>query len=93
MRIGYLAVSVVVFTGLLVLGWVTHRTGIIGDDPERNIAIPKELITTLQVKAAYDGENIYFRYRWPVDRPSLFNDVLVYPVSYTHLTLPTKRIV
>ena len=78
MRIGYLAVSVVVFTGLLVLGWVTHRTGIIGDDPERNIAIPKELITTLQVKAAYDGENIYFRYRWPVDRPSLFNDVLVY---------------
>ena len=70
--------SVAIFAGLLALGWAYHRTGIIGDDPERNIAIPKELTTTLQVKVAYDGENIYFRYRWPVDRPSLFNDVLVY---------------
>lgn len=78
MRIGYLTASVAIFAGLLVLGWTYHRTGIIRDDPERNIAIPEELVTSLQVKAAYDGEDIYFRYRWPVERPSLFNDVLVY---------------
>lgn len=78
MRIWYLTVSVALFAGLLVLGWMNHRTGIIENDPERNIAIPEELTTTLQVKAAYDGENIYFRYRWPVKRPSLFDRVLVY---------------
>ena len=77
-RTKYLAVSTALFSGLLVLGWVTHGTGIVKDDPERNIVIPDELTSQLQVKATYDGEKIWFRYRWPVDRPSLFNDVLVY---------------
>jgi Ethylbenzene dehydrogenase len=78
MRRTYLAVSVAIFSGLLVLGWATHGTGVVKNDPERSIFIPKELTTKLQVKAAYDGEKIYFRYRWPVDRPSIFHDVLVY---------------
>lgn len=78
MRTLYLAGSTALFAGLLVLGWATHGTGIIKDDPERNIVIPEELTSELQVKVAYDGDRIYFRYRWPVDRPSLFNDVLVY---------------
>ncbi len=78
MRRTYLAASVAIFSGLLVLGWVTHDTGIKENDPERNIFIPEELTTTLQVKAAYDGQKIYFRYRWPVDRPSIFHDVFVY---------------
>ena len=65
-------------SGLLVAAWVTHGTGIVKDDPERNIVIPDALECTLQVKAAFDGETIWFRYRWPVERPSLFNDVLVY---------------
>ena len=78
MQTKYLAGSAALFAGLLVLGWITHGTGIVKDDPERNIVIPDELLTELQVKAAYDGENIYFRYRWPVERPSIFNDVLVY---------------
>ncbi len=61
-----------------MLGWATHGTGIVKNDPERNIVIPEELTSQLQVKAAYDGDRIWFRYRWLVDRPSLFNDVLVY---------------
>lgn len=73
-----LATSVAIFGGLLVLGWGTHGTGVVMDDPERNIVIPKELTSELQVKAAYDGERIWFRYRWPVARPSLFHDVLIY---------------
>ncbi|MFV2035536.1 MAG: ethylbenzene dehydrogenase-related protein, partial [Halocynthiibacter sp.] len=78
MRSKYLAASVAIFGGLLVLGWVTNSTGVIRNDPERSIFIPDELTTTLQVKAAYNGEDIFFRYRWPVDRPSIFHDVLVY---------------
>ena len=77
-RTTYLVFSAAIFAGLLVAAWVTHGTGIVRDDPERNIVIPDELNSTLQVKAAYDGETIWFRYRWPVERPSLFNDVLVY---------------
>ena len=78
MQTKYLAASTALFAGLLVLGWTTQGTGVVKDDPERNIVIPDELMTELQVKAAYDGENIYFRYRWPAERPMLFNDVLVY---------------
>ena len=77
-RTTYLVFSTAIFTGLLVAAWMTHGTGIVRDDPERNIVIPEELTSTLQVKAAYDGERIWFRYRWPVERPSIFNDVLVY---------------
>jgi len=78
MRRTYLGASVAIFSGLLVLGWVTHDTGIKINDPERNISIPDELTTKLQVKAAFNGDKIYFRYRWPVTRPSIFHDVLVY---------------
>ena len=74
----YLAASTAIFAGLLVAAWVTHGTGVVRDDPERNIVIPDELTSTLQVRAAYDGERIWFRYRWPVERPAIFNDVLVY---------------
>jgi Ethylbenzene dehydrogenase len=73
-----LYLSLALFVGIFAVVWATQGTGVIEDDPERSIAIPKELTTSLQVKAAYDGENIYFRYRWPVDRPSIFHDVLVY---------------
>ncbi len=77
-RSTYLAASALIFSGLLVAAWVNHGTGIVKNDPERNIFIPKELTSTLQVKVAYDGTDIWFRYRWPVERPSIFNDVLVY---------------
>ncbi|GHE05986.1 hypothetical protein GCM10008024_38770 [Allgaiera indica] len=77
-RTTYLAASAAIFAGLLVAAWATHGTGVVRDDPERNIAIPKELTSELQVKVAYDGEDIWFRYRWPVERPAIFNDVLVY---------------
>ena len=41
MRTLYLAGSTALFAGLLVLGWATHGTGIVKDDPERNIVIPE----------------------------------------------------
>lgn len=78
MRIWYLAGSTALFAGLLVLGWATHGTGTVRNDPERNIFIPDELTSELQVKATYDGTRIWFRYRWPAARPDIFNDVLVY---------------
>ncbi|MCF6320784.1 MAG: ethylbenzene dehydrogenase-related protein [Rhizobiaceae bacterium] len=78
MRNIYQAVSVVLFSGLLVAAWITHDTGVKINDPEQNIFIPDQLTTTLQVKASYDKEKIFFRYRWPAERPSIFHDVLVY---------------
>ena len=57
-RVTYLVASTAIFSGLLVAAWLTHGTGIVRDDPERNIVIPDELNSTLQVKVAYDGETI-----------------------------------
>ncbi|EAZ99854.1 ethylbenzene dehydrogenase-related protein [Marinobacter sp. ELB17] len=62
----------------LGLAWVTQGSGVIEDDPERNISIPDELNMPLQVQAAYNDERIFFRYRWPSERPHILHDVLVY---------------
>jgi hypothetical protein len=49
--------------------WLYHSTGVIRSDVERNIYIPEQLTMPLQVKAAYDGAKIHFRYRWLAARP------------------------
>jgi hypothetical protein len=68
--------------GLFLVGlgisWLSHGTGVLRNDAAANIYIPDELTLPLQVKAAYDGERIFFRYRWPAERPSLHHDVVRY---------------
>lgn len=76
-RTGLLA-ALALFGGGLLLTWVTHGTGTVKDDPARNISIPKELTVPLQVQAAYNDTNMYFRYRWPAPKPGIFHDVVVF---------------
>lgn len=66
------------FGGTLVLSWATNGTGVVRDDPERNIAIPSDLFVPLQVQAAYNDTTMFFRYRWPSAQPGIFHDVLRY---------------
>jgi hypothetical protein len=68
--------SLVVFVAVLAVSWVTHGTGVVQDDPDRNISIPGELTVPLQVMAAHNGRDIFFRYRWPTQQPSIYHDVL-----------------
>lgn len=65
-----------IFTAALFVSLVTHTTGIVRDDPERNIWIPRELIMPLQLQVAYNDEQIFFRYRWPAKRPHVYTDLL-----------------
>ena len=60
----------------LGLGWITQGTGVIENDLERNIFIPEELTMPLQVQAAYNGQEIFFRYRWPALQPHVYHDML-----------------
>jgi hypothetical protein len=78
MRQSLLYGSLVVFVAALGVSWVTHGTGVVQDDPDRNISIPGELTVPLQLKAAYNGRDIFFRYRWPSERPHLYIDMLRY---------------
>jgi len=64
--------------GGLLTSWATHGTGVVANDPERNISIPETLTVPLQVQAAYNSSTMFFRYRWPAERPGIFHDVLVY---------------
>lgn len=68
--------SAAVFIAVLGLSWLTHGTGVIRNDVSRNIFIPKELTTPLQVKVAYNGRDIFFRYRWPTRQPSIYHDMI-----------------
>lgn len=56
--------------------WVSNRQGLLLPDPERNIAVPESLTIPFQVRAAHNGSDIHFQYRWPADRPHLIHDVL-----------------
>jgi hypothetical protein len=73
-----LAATAGLFLFVLFLAWLFHGTGVIRNDLARNIYIPDTLTMPLQVKAAHDGKNIYFRYRWPAREPSIYHDMLKY---------------
>lgn len=66
------------FGAALVVAWFTHGTGVVRDDLERNIAIPADLIVPMQVQAAYNDTTMFFRYRWPAEKPGIFHDLLRY---------------
>ncbi len=72
--LSYLAL--VLLLGTLGVIWATQGTGVIRNDLSRNIYIPEELTMPLQVKAAYNGRDMFFRYRWPSDRPGIYHDML-----------------
>jgi len=76
MRTKLLYVSIAIFVGVLGLSWLTHGMGVVSNDVARNIYIPAELTIPLQVKAAYNGRDISFRYRWPARQPSIYHDML-----------------
>ena len=76
MRKRLLYLSVAIFLGALGLSWLTHGTGVVTNDLARNIYVPKDLTMPLQVKAAYNGRDMFFRYRWPARQPSIYHDML-----------------
>ena len=76
MKKALLYLSIAIFLGVLGLSWLTHGTGVVSNDIARNIYIPKELTMPLQVKAAYNGRDMFFRYRWPARQPSIYHDML-----------------
>lgn len=78
MKRSLLYLSALIFLGVLGLSWLTHGTGVVRDDPDRNIAIPVDLTVPLQVMAAHNDSRIFFRYRWPAARPGIHHDVLRY---------------
>jgi len=77
-RAAALVAVVGLFLATLALAWIFHGTGVVANDPKRNIHIPNELTMPLQVKAAYDGERIFFRYRWPAKQPFIYHDMMKY---------------
>lgn len=76
MKSALIYLSTLIFIGLLALSWFTHGTGVIRNDISRNVYIPSELTMPLQVKAAYNGRDMFFRYRWPAREPSIYHDML-----------------
>lgn len=73
-----ITLALALLAGGALLSWFTHGSGVVRDDPERNISVPKTLTVPLQVRAAYNAERIFVNYRWPAERPGLFHDVLVH---------------
>lgn len=71
-----LPLALALFAGALLLSWLTHGTGVVHNDLKRNIYIPQELTMPLQVQAAYNGTDMFFRYRWPAKQPSIYHDML-----------------
>ena len=78
MRRTLLYTSVAIFVVALGISWFTHGTGVVADDPDRNISIPGDLTVPLQVMAAHNNNRFFIRYRWPAERPGIFHDLLRY---------------
>lgn len=65
-----------IFTIALFLSFLSHGTGVVRNDPERNIWIPDDLVMPLRLQVAYNDSQVFFRYRWPADRPHVYTDML-----------------
>lgn len=74
-RLGTVVAAVAV---VAILSLVFASTGVRGDDPERNIAQPDELFVDLEVKVAYNDDDVFWRFRWPSETPHFYHDYLVY---------------
>ena len=57
------SVALALFLGALLVSWLTHGTDVVKNDIVRNIHIADELIMPFQVKAAYNGTDMFFRSR------------------------------
>ncbi|MGQ0663896.1 MAG: ethylbenzene dehydrogenase-related protein [Pseudomonadota bacterium] len=68
--------SLAIFVGALAISWLTHGTGVVKNDLARNIYIPKDLTMPLEVKAAYNGRDMFFRFRWPTKAPHIYHDMV-----------------
>lgn len=78
MKRSSLYLSLPLFLGALGAAWLTQGTGIVRDDPGRHISVPSQLTVPLQVQAAYNGTDVWFRYRWPSPNAGIFHDMLRY---------------
>jgi hypothetical protein len=76
-----------IFTVALLISLIAHGTGVVRDDPERRIWIPSELTLPLELQVAYNGREVFFRYRWPAERPHLHTDLLRYSDGQWHRKL------
>jgi len=76
MRTTLVSICTAIFVAVLAIAWFTHGTGVVKNDIARNIFIPEDRTMPLQVKAAYNGTDIVFRYRWPAKQPSIYHDMI-----------------
>lgn len=76
-RVGLLA-SGALFLGALGYSWLTHGTGVVRNDPEHHVSIPATLTVPMQVQVAYNGTDVFFRYRWQAPNAGIFHDMLRY---------------
>lgn len=77
------------FMAALLLSLVTHGTGVVRNDPGRNIWIPDELTMPLKLQVAYNDRQVAFRYRWPAPEPHVYTDMLRYTGGKWHRQLRT----
>lgn len=62
----------------VILSVAFMAQGVVRDDHDRNIAILDDLLMTLQVKAAYNEDDIFWRFEWDAPEASWYHDSLVY---------------
>jgi len=66
------------FAVAMLLALATHSTGVVRNDPDRNIWIPDELTMPLTLQVAYNDAEVFFHYRWPAKQPHVVSEVLRY---------------
>lgn len=74
-RIGVVFLAILLVAGLS-LGFAS--TGIIQNDDANKIAIPDDLTMALDVKVAYDDDEIRWRFAWETETPGFYHDYLVW---------------
>lgn len=72
--------AIVIATVIVVMGLslVFASQGVRDDDHDRNIEQPEQLFLDLEARAAYNDEDIFWRFEWETETPHFYHDYLVY---------------
>ncbi len=72
-------VAVAAVVGVVAgLSLMFASTGVVENDPENNVFVPDELLMDLNVKAAYDDEEIHWLFNWDTDNPGFSHDYFAF---------------
>lgn len=77
-RLRWLSFALIAVLAIGLSGAFASTGIVVKSDPDRKISIPDELTTRLKVKAAYNDQDLLWRFEWDAPNGTFYHDYMIY---------------